>query len=625
MPDNPKQLMHRTVANAAVPYAPGQNPISDIVSLGAGADLIAVIDALSKQGWYERRPGFSAALEGTPTTFSNSVKRLFGWRKWAGSFYVMANEVSGSQSKVYYFQVGTSTSFTLLFTSTSTEPFDFVVSNNYIYFANGTDAKKWDATTLSKWGIESAASHALIEWTAIGVTPGGAVIGPAVNGGWTYSWAWGNSITGHMGSPVTLTTTYNAGVSYAYISVNSRVGYVPPADTQINCVHIFRSTDGGNGVLYELPNSPVALGSYNASWSLNDTALDSALTGTKIYVPSTTNDPAPAIKGVVPYASRIWGFINNTVRFTGFEEIINDYVEEECWPLNNTFSFPDEVIGIAPVADGLLVYTPGRIYKITGDSLDTFRKLPLFAHMGLRQRATLTPVGDSVAWLDSDNTIRVTDGHSVDEPGFPIRSDIATITHASASMTYHTDGKRRFLVLVDGGASKTRVYDIDLQLWMPPWSVSGNAIASIETAAGTWTLLLAHTSGKVLKNLFSAYTDNGSTYTPSATHGLVGLVKDTAGYVGTVEYLSVESDGTQPTTVQILGDEDASTGTFTDITANAQTPGQRTQGTNLKEVWYYARTSPAPSRRIAVKFTWANSSANFKLYGWDIASLPQEQ
>jgi hypothetical protein len=137
---------HYFIENPCLPYRTFISPTDKTPSWTSGSSNLLT----SLKGYVERRPGFATAVEGTPTTFTGQIVSQFTWRKWGGSFYTMVNEVTGTDSKVYSFQHGTSTSFTLLHTaSATTNPFGFVESNNTVYFGNGVagNMKKWDGTT----------------------------------------------------------------------------------------------------------------------------------------------------------------------------------------------------------------------------------------------------------------------------------------------------------------------------------------------------------------------------------------------------------------------------------------------------------------------------------------------
>ena len=144
------QLAHRVLSNLALPYITNISPASTEPHYTSGStDILTSIN-----GYAERRPGFANTIETAPTTFNN-LQRLFTWDRFDGTFFVMACDVNASGfAQVFKMQVGTDNSFSSIFTDTAGTPFDFVVSNNTLYFSNGHVAKKWDPINgVSNWGI----------------------------------------------------------------------------------------------------------------------------------------------------------------------------------------------------------------------------------------------------------------------------------------------------------------------------------------------------------------------------------------------------------------------------------------------------------------------------------------
>jgi hypothetical protein len=256
-----------------------------------------------------------------------------------------------------------------------------------------------------------------------------------------------------------------------------------------------------------------------------------------------------------------------------------------------------------------------------GDSLDTFRRGTIAATgRGLRNRAASTGYGKAFAWLDSSNTIQVTDGSRIEEMSRDIRPDLASIAHANAAMAAYDDGVNHWLVLMDGGNGKLYVFDSDTEQWMPPWSISNmEAIRSGETAPGTWKLFLGR-AGKPLAMNLTAYQDETVSYTATATIGLVDIVEDEPDALGAVFRVSVERNSVANSAVGLLTDEDPSGASYTDLAAisgNPSDPHARTNGTNLVEKLYYTESGPM-ARRASVKLDWAAAATNFKCYTIDV-------
>jgi hypothetical protein len=206
-----------------------------------------------------------------------------------------------------------------------------------------------------------------------------------------------------------------------------------------------------------------------------------------------------------------------------------------------------------------------------------------------------------------------------------IGPDIASINHGQASLTIHNDADYNWLVLCDGAAGKLRVLDLDTMMWMVPWPVSSiTTVYSGETAAGTHKLFLGR-GGHPLAMNYSSYQDEGSSYTASLTLGLISLLDpDRPEQVAVIEYIGLERNSIDITTVKYLLDEDPLQGTPTYSTAStADSPFLRyTTGTNLIEKWYYVRDK-AGARRVSIQFNWAAANTNFKLNTITLASSRQ--
>lgn len=152
------QLAHRVLTNLAIPYISNISPANtDPHFVPGSSDILTTIN-----GYAERRPGFALALENTPTTFNN-LQRLFPWDRFDGTFIIMACDINSSGfAQVFKLVIGNDNSFVSIWTDTSSAvPYDFVVSNNTVYFSNGAFAKKWDPVNgLSNWGIVAPTTSA---------------------------------------------------------------------------------------------------------------------------------------------------------------------------------------------------------------------------------------------------------------------------------------------------------------------------------------------------------------------------------------------------------------------------------------------------------------------------------
>lgn len=596
---------HNRITNTALPYISNASITELRPHLVDGShDTLGSI-----RGWLERRPGFSTY---TADDFgsASTITRWFTWQRWDGSFYVMISVVNpgATTSKVYKQRVGTDATFQLIHTdSTSSESFDYVEANNFVFFGNGTDMKKYDGTTVTNWGINpQPASVATISNVGAGNVPGTI--------GHKYIYAYGVSATGYISDVSDPSASTNT-TSRQWTVTGARC-----TDTQCDKVHIYRTEDGGS-VYLELSNSPIN-NPGAGTWSITDNDADASLQQSFPAPFPGVNDKPPPINGFRFFAGRIWGFKGDTVYFSTFEENTTS-VPEECFgqALTNSRSFGAQVLGLAKTPDFLLVFTTRGIYRIGGDSLNTFTYSQLSANLGVRNRAAIAEYDDKVCWLDMSNTIQVTDGYSIakDDLSLAIRPDIESINHAQASMAAYSTGKYKWLVLGDGGASKLRVYDLNLGQWNPPWNFTAlGTVGSGQTAAGTFKLFASgRASAEVpLVVNHSNYQDDGASYIAEVYMGLYQINPDNPTSVGCMQYIGVERNAIALTDASYLTDEDFTTGTYTSVFANEKDPANRTNGTNLVEKWYWANTPAA--QRVSAYLKWAAANSKFVLYTLDV-------
>ncbi len=228
-----------------------------------------------------------------------------------------------------------------------------------------------------------------------------------------------------------------------------------------------------------------------------------------------------------------------------------------------------------------------------------------------------------VVWLDTNNVVRLTDGANIQDISIPIRPDIQSINHASAMISVFDNGKHHWVVLMDGGASKIRVFDLDTQQWMPPWDMGAlHAVWYGEISAGVNRLFIANNNDGTGVRVFyldtTVFTDGGVAYSANIKTNLYDIIqKENPAQLGDMEYVSLETGALTLTDVRYMVDDDPFQASYTSIVANISNPALRTQGTYLLEKWYYLR-QPA-SRRISLLFSWTIPGTSVKLYSMDIA------
>ncbi len=557
----------------------------------------------SIRGWMERRPGFSLY---TSDSFAAAVSGFTTWQKWGGAFYVMTSAGDGlGNTNIYKLKVGTDATFqSFLTASVGTELVDFIEANNAIYFGNNNLMQKYDGTTATSWGVAGPTTLASAADAGGGNVP--ALIGHR------YIFAYGNSSTGYIS---------DVSSPSAAITTPSRAWTVTGAksvDPQIDFVHVYRTEDGGN-VYLELPTSPVTNGG-GGSWTITDNYADASLLQSSPAPFPGVNAPPVAMFGFRFYAGRIWGFKNDKVYFSTYEENTTS-VPVECFgqALTNSFSFGAEVTGLGLTTDFLIVFTTRGIFRIGGDSLNTFTRSPLARNMGLRNRRCIAEYDGRCAWLDISNTIQSTDGYSVatDDLSLPIRPDIASIVHSTASLTFYASGTNRWIVLSDGTGGKVYVYDMNLNQWNTPWPITNcGFVGAGQTAAGVFQLFMG-ISNRACNLVTTSFVDIGVAYTAGLYTHLFPINPDNPTGTGVMQYVGAETNSVTLSDVKYLTDEDPASGTYISVIDNVQNPDSRTNGSALVEKWYWSNTPAAA--RVSAFLSWAAASTKFILYTLDMA------
>lgn len=457
--------------------------------------------------------------------------------------------------------------------------------------------------------------------------------------GYEYVFCYGNTNTGHISSPTPASTSTGVFTNKLNVSVTLTASL----DPQVNQIRLFRTTDSAavgttGGTFFELPTSPYA----NTSGAVTDNAADTTLNTFSIAPIPGFNDPPTPMLGMRYFSGRIWGFNNNKVYFSGLEEIPNGVPEESFvsgvagnfW----TFDQPCQALGVAGSVDNqrLAIFCGGRLYAITGNTLDTFRRFLVSNRRGCRSRTCVSELGGMLAWIDSSLQVWATNGTDLKELGLDIRPTLVSNIPASftnVAITFHAAGSAHWLVCSFAGT--ILVYDIDTEQWMPPWTANLQYVFSGETAPGNYVLMGATTTKALALNT-GKFNDNGSTYQPIIRTNLFSMVPDYGkrfNYIGTGSYdqpsrtgvpwtVQIDNNGLAITDVGLLTDDDPTVASpaYQSIASGLKDTViafNRKNGTNLVQNVY--ETNGPSARWASLQIKLANADQQDKLYNYWIA------
>jgi hypothetical protein len=548
---------------------------------------------LSPQFSLVRRPGFPKY---NTAQFSASDYPLgfYSFQNLSGTIKLLVD----TPTKVYTF---TTSALTSIFTKGTTNQTFFQRVGNTCYFCNGTDAQKYDGTTVTKWGIDSPVSAPTLSFLAGSLSP---------LTGYKYVNVYKNNSTGHIStaSPASASTGPQT-------SKNITVGGPRSTDAQVDKVDIYRTKDGGS-VYYYLTtiNNPGA-----GSWSYTDSTVDSGLNDFLVAPLNHANDAPPTgISLATFHMGRFWVAVNNLVYFAGGPDTTNG-VPEEAFPSANVFKFPGKITALASVTQGLLVFTSDNVYVIRGTDSRSFYSSVWFKNFGVRSQNCIAQDGDLLhIYTSKSQLFEISD--SLDEIGFAIGDKlIAGFSPVNSYVALHRAGSDSGLFISNGTDSIYR-YSIASKSWsLLSQPVGGvKALGSIETTVGTWSLLAgrAVVSDYILARDLTVFQDAGTSYSAYATIG--SLVLAPLGKTARLELILIERMpvGTDATVSVSLNEI---SGSFTALPYPVAEPPKLVNSTTViaKRHQLKQGTTPLPQqlRHLKIKVAFATEAFKNELLG----------
>lgn len=208
----------------------------------------------------------------------------------------------------------------------------------------------------------------------------GAAIAP-INGTYSYVYTFYNSTTGveSAPSPASDELFVNEQITVSGLDIS--------ADPQVTHKRIYRV--GGNLTVYSLVAEVDA-----ADVSYVDLTQDTQIIGTVLT--SSDNQPPPDGLDFLCEAYAIFfGAVGNKLRFS-------DIGNPDYWPSAYFITFSDDITGIAPVANGVIIFTTYKSYILTGTTPQSFAQTILSADQGCIGFRSLQVTSDSAMWVSTD-------------------------------------------------------------------------------------------------------------------------------------------------------------------------------------------------------------------------------
>jgi hypothetical protein len=561
----------------------------------------ALIDGLnvelSNSETIVRRPGltnYCSATVDKPIGF-------YSFRNIAGTIRLLLD----TETKVQQF---TDSLVTDIFTKGTTQQTRFCTVRNTVFMCNGVDAKKWDGSSLSKWGIDAPALAPTVGLTTGSLSP---------QSGYRYVFVYRNNTTGHVStaSPITASTSQQTSKDFTLTGARS-------TDPQVDKVEIYRTKDGGSLFLYLATiDNPVA-----GDWTYTDSSADALLNELIVAPTAHLNDPVPAgANNIAFHIGRLWVSAENYVYFAGGPDTTNGS-PEEAFPPANVFTFPNKVTALASTSEGLLVFTASDLFVIRGKDLFSFYSQKVMSNFGVLDQNCVAQDGDLLFVYTATRQLFSLSG-SLDEVGFAVGDILkADFDPLNCYLALHRSGSDSGLFISNGSDSVFR-YNVATQSWSPKYKPTSGVRAIASIAIGPSDYRLIHggdENGEYIRyRNVASWLDSAAAFSGYATLGT--LVVAPLGDTTAINAILTERMPTgEDLGVSVLLNEVA--GDFIELPRPVSDPPLQKPATSVIGKRHYLSSAaypiPQQARHLQIKITLPTENAKSELIG--LAIMPPE-
>jgi hypothetical protein len=396
----------------------------------------------------------SAALTG-------KVINLYRYIKSTGTSYLMAETDDGVTRRIYY-STDNGATFTLLTTRTTGYKSAFVDYEDWLYFADINDEpKRWDGSSLTKWGI-----------AAPGTAPTLAV-GAAGNPSGTYKY----KVT-FLNAEGTESANSPASSEITVSSQQIDLSDIPTSsDGQVTQRKIYRF--GGTLTDYYY----IATINDNTTTTYTDNTADTAVGG---LLDPYDRYPAPNTKCLALHFNRIF---TGNMAYAGVK-----YPHGFTWSrARRPENFYDpsnpnpvgtkgkEIQRVEELGESLYFLTEESIFALRGGTEDTFYLDPTYVQMPCESGDSVCKIGSNIGYLGLDGYYRfdgLTSKKATDKVEPIFLEDLNTAQITKVASAYDQKKNRIYIIYPEGSATdpnKILIYEVSTGAFHK-WDLAATAI-----------------------------------------------------------------------------------------------------------------------------------------------------
>ena len=325
-------------------------------------------------------------LNATPVTGATAVIGQHEFRKLSGgvftSYHLLVSD-SGRLDKVDTSGTLTAINASAFTSSTSQEHLPaFADANNLCFIVNGIEAKKYDGTSLTTFGIVEPSTAPTLAAGAAG----------SHNGTYEARVTYYNSLTGHESSAGPTSTTLavvNQKISWTNIPVS--------ADAQVNARRLYIRNVATQANFYFVTEI-----ADNTTTTFTSDLLDSSLT--VIGPDRSSNDPPPSgIKYLAWHKSRMFAANDTEVFFSAIKDP-ESFDPDNTEPVNPTDS--QKITGLTTAFDALIIFKSSSMYIIVGDDPTTWAVQSIDPTIGCIAHRSIIFAGNALYWWSLQGPVK---------------------------------------------------------------------------------------------------------------------------------------------------------------------------------------------------------------------------
>lgn len=259
------------------------------------------------------------------------------------------------------------------FISSSTEA-SYIEYKDILYSTRLNDyPTKYDGTNTYSLGIIGPGRSPTVSLNGSGV----------LEGTYTYLYTYYNSTDGTESQGSTLSTEVIASLNTIDVSIPTA-----STDPQVTNIRLYRI--GG-----ALSSYTLVISLSNSVQTYSDNIADIDIAGNHIYDSALYKEAPIGLKYITEAYGMLFGVVDDKLYYS-------EIAKPNAWPSTYFIDFPETIMGIGEVQNGLLVFTKYKTYIITGNNPLSFTKYLLDGSQGCLSHYTIQFVNNTLLWLSTD-------------------------------------------------------------------------------------------------------------------------------------------------------------------------------------------------------------------------------